>query len=311
MTASTVLLKTPIVFQFPFVKSESSTFENCKLTWNQDSLAVMPVCCESEAIVPALKDKDWLQDCLRNSSIQNVYLDPLLEESVLITWAGLCRETGKQVYLTVPPMSSYLPQVQQPIVWRVKRLADWLVAGVLLVVLSPLMALLAVLVRLDSEGPILFRQWRVGSEGQLFQICKFRSMQINAEAQHHEVMGSQAGLHKLKKDPRVTVIGRWLRKLSLDELPQLFNVLKGEMSLVGPRPWAVYDAVRIKPELQQRLRVLPGITGPWQVSTRSTESDLCVVTRLDLSYLQSWSLLKDFNILLLTVPKALFGSGAY
>ncbi|MEL7069114.1 MAG: heterocyst development glycosyltransferase HepC [Cyanobacteria bacterium J06581_3] len=310
MPASTVLLKTPVVFHFPSNDSNSSAFENCRLTWDQSLLIVTSVRCGTETIMPALKDEDWLQDCLRNSSVRDVYLDPLLEESVLKTWACLCRKTGKQVYLTVPSIP-YLPQVRQPFFWRVKRLADWLVAGVLLVVLSPLMLLLAVLIRLDSKGPVLFRQWRVGGQGQLFQICKFRSMRAGAEMQHHEVMGNQVGLHKLQEDPRVTRVGRWLRKLSLDELPQLLNVLWAEMSLVGPRPWAIYDAVRIRPELQQRLHVLPGITGPWQVSTRSTELDLCTVTRRDLSYLRNWSLLRDLNILFLTIPKALFGSGAY
>ena len=136
-------------------------------------------------------------------------------------------------------------------------------------------------------------------------------MQVDAEARHHEVMGKQVGLHKLKNDPRITRVGYWLRQLSLDELPQLFNVLKGEMSLVGPRPWALYDAIRIESRLQRRLNVLPGITGPWQVSTRSNELDLYAVTCRDLAYLQQWNLLKDFRILLMTIPKVLFRNGAY
>lgn len=309
MTASTILLKAPIIFQLPSTDKAPSTFENCILTWEDSALIVALRSIETEVEVPALKNEIWLQDCLRRSAIRKVYLDPMMEESLLKAWADICEATGKKVYLKVPAVLD-LPQVKQPRLWRVKRLADWLAAALLLVMLSPLMMLLAVWVRLDSPGPALFRQWRVGYQGQLFRICKFRSMQVDAEAQHHEVMGNQEGLHKLKKDPRVTRIGYWLRKLSLDELPQLFNVLRGEMSLVGPRPWAIYDAVRIEPALQGRLNALPGITGPWQVSVRSNELDLYAVTCRDLAYLQQWHLVKDLTVLLLTVPKVLLGTGA-
>ena len=226
------------------------------------------------------------------------------------SWIEICNAAQKQIFLKVPSAPD-LPQSKRAGAWRIKRVIDWLAAVILLLVLSPLMGLLAVCVRLDSPGPMLFRQWRVGYQGQLFQICKFRSMQVDAEARHHEVMGKQAGLHKLKKDPRITRVGYWLRQLSLDELPQLFNVLQGDMSLVGPRPWARYDAIRIESGLRKRLNVLPGITGPWQVSTRSNELDLYAVTCRDLAYLQQWGLMKDFKILLLTIPKVFFRSGAY
>jgi len=136
-------------------------------------------------------------------------------------------------------------------------------------------------------------------------------MTIDAEEQHHQVMGDQSGLHKLVADPRTTSIGKWLRKYSLDELPQLFNVLRGEMSLVGPRPWALYDALRIDEAGKTRLNALPGITGAWQVETRSQLLDLNAVNKCDLEYLGSWSLIKDLKILLLTIPKVISGSGAY
>jgi lipopolysaccharide/colanic/teichoic acid biosynthesis glycosyltransferase len=136
-------------------------------------------------------------------------------------------------------------------------------------------------------------------------------MVTGAELYHHQVMGHQAGLHKCENDPRVTPIGRWMRKYSLDELPQLFNVLRGEMSLVGPRPWALYDAVRLSPAVRQRLNALPGITGIWQVTGRSHLRDLDAVNRVDLRYMGNWSLRQDFKILLLTVPKVLSGFGAF
>lgn len=308
MTEPTVLLQTPLVLRLPSGQDVPSAFENCTLTWEEESLVVTHQAAENSSL-PALQNRGWLQDCLVRSEVRRVYLDPTMPEPALSAWAILCETTGKQVYLKVPSTPG-LPQSRQHTLWRAKRLADWLVAALLLAILSPLLFLIAVAIRLDSPGPVLFRQWRVGYQGRLFRICKFRSMVADAEAQHYAVMGNQEGLHKLENDPRVTRVGRWLRKLSLDELPQLWNVLRGEMSLVGPRPWALYDAVRIEPTLQGRLQALPGMTGPWQVSTRSNELDFYAVTCRDLAYLQGWSLLKDVGILLMTIPKVLFGIGA-
>ena len=310
MTASTVLLKAPIVLRVPNTSSTPSALENCTLLWEEDSLIIKPRSSSMEPEIPALKNKAWVRDCLRRSPVKRVYLDPKLEAPMFKAWADICNATQKQVYLRVPS-SPDLPQMRQPKLWRVKRLADWLAAALLWVVLSPLTGLLAILIRFDSPGPILFRQWRVGYQGRLFEIYKFRSMEIDAEVQHHRVMGNQPGLHKLERDPRVTPVGRWLRKFSLDELPQLLNVLKGEMSLVGPRPWALYDAVRIKPALQSRLRALPGMTGMWQVTTRSQGCDLVCVNRMDLDYLRQWTFQEDLKLLLLTVPKVVAGFGAY
>lgn len=173
------------------------------------------------------------------------------------------------------------------------------------------MLLVALSIKFNSSGPIFYCQWRVGTRGQLFKIYKFRTMTVDAELKHHEVMKAQEGLHKVENDPRVTFVGKWLRKYSLDELPQLINVLKGEMSLVGPRPWALYDALRLGKLGQQRLNALPGITGAWQVESRSNQLDLNDVTKCDLEYLYSWSLIQDLKILLLTVPKVISGFGAY
>ena len=309
MTESTVLLKIPTVLRLPSNRDESSVFGSCNLLWEQESLIVTHQRSKDRYHLPALQNDAWLRDCLRRSPVRKVYLNPAMDESIIKAWADLCWATGKEIYLKVPYLSD-LPQTQRPGDWRLKRLVDWLTTLLLLILISPLMGLLAIWVRLDSPGPALFRQWRVGEGGRLFRICKFRSMQVDAEARHQEVMGNQMGLHKLERDPRITRVGRWLRKLSLDELPQLWNVLRGEMSLVGPRPWALYDAMRIPNELQERLNALPGITGAWQVSTRSNELDLYAVTCRDLGYLQSWNLLKDLRILLLTIPKVILGSGA-
>lgn len=310
MKTSSILLNTPLVFHLPSETVDPTVFENCSLMWEQDALTVEQMAPDKKNQLPALQNAVWLQNCLQRSPVSKVYLDPTMEEALINSWVDLCKATQKQIFLRVPSVPD-LPQNKRPDQWKIKRLVDWVGAAVLLLILSPLMLLLAICIRLDSAGPVLFRQWRVGNQGRLFQIYKFRSMQLDAESRHNEVMAQQVGLHKLEHDPRVTRVGHWLRMLSLDELPQLLNVLQGDMSLVAPRPWALYDAIRIAPGLQGRLAVMPGITGAWQVSTRANELDLYAVTCRDLAYLQQWNLFKDCRILFMTVPKILSRISAY
>lgn len=281
------------------------------LLWRQRKLIVrLPTDCHYGLSLPPFQRHDWLTDCLQRSPVQLVKLDLSLGEAQLKTWADACHKARKVAYVRLPA-TSQLPQKQHPLNWQLKRAFDWFIAALLLILFSPVMLWVAFLIALFSPGPIFFYQWRVGERGKLFKIIKFRTMEIDAEQLHHQVMGSQEGLHKLKDDPRITVLGRWIRRYSLDELPQLFNVLRGEMSLVGPRPWALYDVVRISPDLHHRLNALPGITGAWQVEARATMRDLGTVNRGDLRYLHGWSLWKDLRFLLLTIPKVIAGFGAY
>ncbi|QOD02641.1 sugar transferase [Pseudarthrobacter sp. BIM B-2242] len=194
-----------------------------------------------------------------------------------------------------------------------KRLFDLFAAGILLLMASPAMILVAILVKLDSPGPILFRQERVGIEGSHFYMLKFRSMIVDAEARLADLTRENEGsgpLFKMKNDPRVTRIGGFLRRFSLDELPQLLNVLTGTMSLVGPRPPLPKEVEAYESDVRRRLLVKPGLTGLWQVSGRSNLSWQDSV-RLDLYYVENWSLAGDLVIILRTV-RAVFGSsGAY
>ncbi|MBD2095434.1 sugar transferase [Trichocoleus sp. FACHB-591] len=281
-----------------------------ELKWRQKHLVVRRAPNSASNYLPSLESQRWLIACLKRSPIRLISLAPDVGEEKLRFWADACEQAGKSLFLTIPNTSE-LPKKQSGRSWRIKRLLDRVAAAIAILLLSPVFLAIALLVRLQSPGPILFCQWRVGERGRLFRIYKFRTMSANAEQLHHQVMGHQPGLHKHENDPRVTPNGRWLRKYSLDELPQLFNVLRGEMSFVGPRPWALYDAVRISPEVRQRLNALPGITGPWQVMARSNMRDIDTVNRSDLKYLRHWSLWQDLKILLLTVPKVLTGFGAY
>jgi exopolysaccharide biosynthesis polyprenyl glycosylphosphotransferase len=195
----------------------------------------------------------------------------------------------------------------------VKEMVDRLGSALLLVAFGPLLLALAACVRLGSPGPALFRQVRVGRDGREFVIYKFRTMYLEAEARLAEIrhLNEHDGvLFKIRNDPRVTGVGRWLRRLSLDELPQLINVLRGQMSLVGPRPPLPDEVAAYPDDLHRRLAVKPGITGLWQVSGRS-DLPWDEAVRLDLRYVENWSLSLDLVIMLRTVSAVFRTSGAY
>jgi exopolysaccharide biosynthesis polyprenyl glycosylphosphotransferase len=195
-----------------------------------------------------------------------------------------------------------------------KRLLDLGGSLVLLVVTAPIMLGVALAIRLDSRGPVLFSQNRSGLRGRAFRMYKFRTMVTNAEQGRAELedRNEMSGpVFKVKNDPRVTRVGHFLRKSSLDELPQLWNVLRGEMSLVGPRPLPLYETANFGDLTQRRrMSVRPGLTCLWQVRGRNKITDFKDWVVLDLEYIDRWSLWLDFKILLRTVPVVLFGWGA-
>ena len=204
-----------------------------------------------------------------------------------------------------------------------KRGFDIVAASLMAVVLLPLYLAIAFLVKSSSPGPVLFIQERLGRHGRPFKFYKFRSMRHDADDSIHRqfaamfINGDDDGCHarnggkavyKLEQDPRVTGIGRWLRRTSLDELPQLLNIIKGDMSLVGPRPPISYEIENYQPWHLERLKVIPGLTGLWQVSGRSQVS-FDEMVHLDLHYINHWSLLLDLKIILRTVPVVFHGTG--
>ena len=196
----------------------------------------------------------------------------------------------------------------------IKQVMDLVGAFVLLIVLSPLFLLIAIAIKLTSPGPVFFRQQRSGLNGAPFTLYKFRTMVTNAEQLKHELeaMNEMSGpVFKVTNDPRITRIGKWLRRYSLDELPQLFNVLRGEMSLVGPRPLPVDEVKRFNDLAhRRRLSVKPGLTCLWQISGRNQITDFKDWVRLDLEYIDNWSLWLDLKILLRTIPAVFAATGA-
>jgi lipopolysaccharide/colanic/teichoic acid biosynthesis glycosyltransferase len=193
----------------------------------------------------------------------------------------------------------------------VKRAFDLCGASVMLLASAPAMALIALAVKLDSRGPVLFRQTRVGRDGRRFRICKFRTMGVDAEERKaglrdaNEVAG---GLFKIAEDPRVTRVGRLLRRTSLDELPQLFNVIAGDMSLVGPRPLILDEDVQITGWDRRRLHLTPGMTGQWQIAG-SARVPMHEMVKIDYLYVAGWSLWSDAKLLARTVPYMLARRG--
>jgi exopolysaccharide biosynthesis polyprenyl glycosylphosphotransferase len=197
--------------------------------------------------------------------------------------------------------------------WVVKSFFDKLIATVALCMFSPVFAAIAAAVVLHDGGPILFTQTRIGKDGQAFAVLKFRTMVPDAEARMEALLALNEGdglLFKVRRDPRVTTPGAWLRRWSLDELPQLFNVVLGEMSLVGPRPPLPSEAARYGDDVRRRLVVKPGLTGLWQVNGRSDLSREDAV-RLDLRYVENWSFVLDLQILWKTCSAVVKGRGAY
>jgi exopolysaccharide biosynthesis polyprenyl glycosylphosphotransferase len=233
----------------------------------------------------------------------------------LLVDPGLVEVAGPRMHIR-PLMGFPLLHVEEPRFtgWRrvIKRISDVVMTSIGLVIISPLLLIIAAGIKLQDGGPVIFRQARIGRDGEPFTMLKFRSMVVDAEARKLELMAhneGKGGLFKLSRDPRVTPLGRFLRSFSLDELPQLFNVLGGSMSLVGPRPHLASELALMPSEASRRSLMTPGLTGLWQVSGRSDlEGDDAI--RLDLRYVENWSLSLDLQILWKTISAVLAKRGA-
>jgi exopolysaccharide biosynthesis polyprenyl glycosylphosphotransferase len=272
-----------------------------------------------------------LSAILIDSRIQEVILtDPAFPQDRALELIDTCHQLGVNVQVApstmeilidrgefVPgatvPLFRVKPPVFDGVDYALKRGFDAVVASAALLVAAPVMLLIALAVKLTSRGPVIYRSVRPGLAGRPFYCLKFRTMLNNADQIQDDLepLNEQSGaLFKIKEDPRLTPIGAWLRRFSLDELPQLLNVIRGEMSLVGPRPLPMRDYELLENWHKKRYLVLPGITGLWQVSGRS-DLDFDDLVRLDFLYLEQWSLFLDLSILLKTIPAVFSRRGAY
>lgn len=202
---------------------------------------------------------------------------------------------------------------RKPVQFFFKRLFEVTACTLGLIMLSPLMIFVALAIKKESSGPILFKQLRIGEHGKKFQIYKFRSMTTDAEEKFESLKSfneTNEKMFKIKEDPRVTKVGKFIRKYSIDELPQLFNVIKGEMSLVGPRPPLPSEVETYEKHHYLRFCAPPGITGMWQISGRSKIIDFETVVKMDYWYTQKWSLWLDLKLILKTIPVVISAKGA-
>lgn len=229
------------------------------------------------------------------------------EEEFAVNDIGISPEFDVYLYRILSPL------YRSPVSWRLKRALDMVLSLMGLLVLLPLFLLIGLCIKFDSPGPVLFKQVRVGKLRKPFTIWKFRTMTEGAEAQLTTLLDHNDGnevMFKHFNDPRITRIGHFLRRYSLDELPQLFNVLKGDMSLVGPRPGVEREVKLYKRWHHGRLVVEPGMTGLWQTQGRSEIKSFDQVASLDLDYIANWNLAKDVRLLMNTIPVVVSGRGS-
>lgn len=281
--------------------------------------------------VPVIGTVNDINDCLKRYVVDEVIIAiprSLLDDAEPI--ANACEQEGIKLRFMADiyslqvarislaqvggvPLLTMEPVSQNADMLFVKRLFDLVITIIALPFLLPVMAAVAIAIKLDSPGPVLFVQQRVGLRKHLFPMYKFRSMFVDAEQKIHEIQHlneADGPIFKIANDPRVTKVGKFIRKTSLDELPQLFNVLQGKMSLVGPRPMSIRDVDLFDKGIQRkRFSVKPGITCIWQISGRSN-LPFDKWLELDLNYIENWSLWLDFKILLKTIPAVMKSSGA-
>ena len=277
-----------------------------------------------------------LEQILRNKEIDQVYFIQHSDDNIaqIQKYIDLCLEMGVTVRVVLDvsyshrmhrsnsyvssvgtfPLITYHTIALNSYEQAIKRLLDILISVLATVVLSPVMLVTAIAIKLDSEGPVIFKQTRVGQNGRTFNMYKFRSMCADAEAKKEELLQKNemdGFMFKIKDDPRVTKVGKFIRKTSIDELPQLFNVIKGDMSLVGTRPPTVDEVSKYKRGQWRRISIKPGVTGLWQISGRNSITDFDEVVELDLRYIDNWSLSADIAILIKTVGVLFTRKGAY
>ena len=277
-----------------------------------------------------------LEQILRNNEIDQVYFIQHSDDNIaqIQKYIDICLEMGVTVKVVLDvsyshrmhrsnsyvssvgtfPLITYHTIALNSYEQAIKRLMDLVISIIATIVLSPVMLITAIAIKLDSPGPVIFKQDRVGQNGRTFNIYKFRSMCADAEDRKEELLEQNemdGFMFKIKNDPRVTKVGKFIRKTSIDELPQLFNVIKGDMSLVGTRPPTVDEVSQYKRGQWRRISIKPGVTGLWQISGRNSISDFDEVVELDLRYIDNWSLYADIAILFKTVGVLLTKKGAY
>jgi len=245
----------------------------CTLQWRRGQLLVKSPRDLQQPSLAALNTEQSLVNCLKSSPVNLVRIDPKLGEAKLRLWADACLQAKKPIFLHIPSANKQLKPGSSPL-WWLKQLINWIAALVFLPVVSPVMLGLILLIRIYSPGSPFSREWHIGERGKLFQMIKFRTTVAEGKQHQIEVVKYHNRLCDSADDKYTTLLGRWICKSGLDNLPQLFNVIRGEMSLVGPRCYTLEEAVRLTLDEQQQINTLPGIINLAQVKAESTRLDL-------------------------------------
>ena len=238
----------------PTLQNNGSLFESekssyCTLQWRRNQLLVKSSGTIKQPYMPLLDNSESLKRCLQHSSVKLVRIDPKLGEEKVRLWAEACSAASKPIYLRISAAQKQ-PKPSSFLLWWLKRLTERMIASLILLVVSPLMLLLALLMKIDSKKPLFQRSWHVGERGKLFKLIRYRTTSVNQNIEEN-----------------TTQLTRWMLDSSLANLPQLLNVIRGEMGLFGQRCWTLEDAVKLTPEAQKQLNNLPGITASWEVES--------------------------------------------
>lgn len=301
MNKSTVLLTTTKVFLVQALSSPKASHEEnfCSLQWKCGILWVGRA--KNHNNLAALQNVQWLKKCLKNSSANLVCVDLSLGEAEIEFWADSCKQVKKKIFVRLA--SGSRRSEKQPLLsWIIKSIFDKVIAVLLLCLFSPVFLVLIILLHLKSENSIFSRDWKIGKGGRLFQALKFQlpegiKIQGHSEIEHHEMLTTQ------KNSIKSASLNRWMQKYSLDKLPQLINVLWGEMSIVGPRALTLHDGIKINSEYRYYLHSLPGILNPCSAKNNQSPTDIKQSIYLEYKYLEKWNLMKDIKILLKTFLK--------
>lgn len=266
-------MATLIASDIASVNSDRTSMPLCRLLWRQNKLLVLqPDASKPHYGLPALAQKDWFRNCLRHSKARAVVIDPALGTEVIYRWAVACAAVQKPIFLRLPTMHT-LPHKQRSLTWKFKCVVERLLSLVLLVGLSPLIITFAVLLRLQDGGAAVSHQLCVGQRGRVFAMAQFRRESV--------------------KTGQITRLGRFLEVSRLDRLPRLVNVIKGEMTLIGTKPWAIQDVVNIPSKYHPCLKAMPGIVGTRPLGLSINKVDIPRIVQGELSYLKNWSLWRD------------------
>jgi lipopolysaccharide/colanic/teichoic acid biosynthesis glycosyltransferase len=299
---STILLTTTKVFLVQTLSSLTEIHEEnfCSLRWKRGILWVRGA--KSHNDLAALQNLQWLKKCLKNSSANLVCIDLNLGESEIKFWADSCRQAKKKIFVRLES-GARRSKIQPTLSWMIKRTSDRVIAVLLLLLLSPVFLVLIAWINLKSQGSIFCRDWKIGKGGKLFQALRFQLISEDAKIKRHSETEDRRVLN-IQSSIRIVLLDGWMKKYGLDKLPQLINVLWGEMSIVGPRALTLYDAIQINSRHRYYLHCLPGILNPYPVETNQPLPDIKQSIYIEYKYLEKWNLMKDIKILSRTLFKS-------